>query len=181
MAAGDESALATLYDRWASRVHSVAYWILRDADEVEDVVEETFWEAWRSAAKFNGRRAGAPAWLAMIARSRSLDRLRRHRRRAEWLADGSAARAQLDAVGPADAELPGTHAERLERADGVAAALEMLPSEQQKVVQMAFFGGLSHAEIAAQLAVPLGTVKTRIRLAMHKLRERLAFLREELS
>ena len=181
MAEGDESALAALYDKWGHRVHTVAFWILRDTDEAEDVVEETFWQAWRTAANYDGRRGAGSTWLMMIARSRALDRLRRQRRRAGWLAAPSTMNALLDGPEVAGTHLPGAQAERTEFYTELAAALAALPLEQREVVEMAFFGGLSHAEIAAQSAQPLGTVKTRIRLAMQKLRERLAFLREESS
>ena len=178
MAEGDESALAALYDRWGPRVHTVAFWILQDADEAEDVVEETFWQAWRSAANYDGRRAAGSTWLMMIARSRALDRLRRQRRRAGWLAAPSTLNALLDGPGLAGRDLPGAQA-GIELYTELTAALAALPPEQREVVEMAFFGGLSHAEISVQTAQPLGTVKTRIRLAMQKLRQRLAFLREE--
>jgi RNA polymerase sigma-70 factor, ECF subfamily len=181
MAAGDESALAALYDKWGSRVHTVAFWILQDADEAEDVVEETFWQAWRSAATFDGRRGAGSTWLLMITRSRALDRLRCERRRGAWLAAPSTLNALLDGPGVAGTDLPGAQAERMEFYTELAAALAALPPEQREVMEMAFFGGLSHAQIAAQSAQPLGTVKTRIRLAMQKLRQRLAFLREESS
>src|SRR4051812_11898211 len=81
MADGDESALASLYDRWSDRVHTIAFWMLQDADDAEDVVEETFWQAWRTAGQFDVRRASPMTWLTMIARSRALDRLRAQRRR----------------------------------------------------------------------------------------------------
>src|SRR6476661_7993596 len=82
MADGDEAALGVLYDRWADRVHTVAFWILKDTDEAEDVVEETFWQVWRSAARYDARRSSGATWLILIARSRALDRLRAQRRRA---------------------------------------------------------------------------------------------------
>src|SRR5918994_1337205 len=86
MADGDEAALAALYDRWVDRVHTIAFWILKDADEAEDVVEETFWQAWRSAARYDMHRSAGTTWLMMIARSRAIDRLRHRRRRSAWLA-----------------------------------------------------------------------------------------------
>ena len=178
MADGDESALAALYDRWVERVHTVAFWILKDSDEAEDVVEETFWQAWRTAARYDGNRSAASTWLVMIARSRSLDRLRAERRRADWTTSPSTAGALLDeAVGRETdtAALP----ERGEHSVALAEAIGALPPEQRHALELAFFGGLSHSEIADQTAQPLGTVKTRIRLAMEKLRQRLGFLRDE--
>jgi RNA polymerase sigma-70 factor (ECF subfamily) len=177
MANGDESALAALYDQWADRVHAVAFWILRDADEAEDVVEETFWQAWRTAERYDGRRGAGSTWLTMIARSRALDRLRARRRSSDWTAAPGTASALLDEALPLGTEVP-DGPERAERSAAVSAALGALPSEQREAVELAFFGGLSHSEIAGRLAEPLGTVKTRIRLAMQKLRQRLAFLQE---
>jgi RNA polymerase sigma-70 factor (ECF subfamily) len=178
MADGDESGLAALYDRWVDRVHTVAYWILKDADEAEDVVEETFWQAWRTAARYDGTRSAGSTWLVMIARSRALDRLRAQRRRADWTGAPSTAGALLDEA--MDRESGTTPSpERGERSAALVEAIGALPSEQRQALELAFFGGLSHSEIAAQTAQPLGTVKTRIRLAMEKLRQRLGFLRDE--
>lgn len=178
MADGDESALAALYDGWAERVHSFAFWILKDPDEAEDVVEETFWQAWRTASRYDGQRGSGSTWLMMIARSRALDRLRARRRWADWSADRSNT-GTLGEGRSAAAEVPDVQSEKSERQSAVVAAMLTLPPEQREALEMAFFGGLSHSEIAARVAEPLGTVKTRIRLAMQKLRPRLAFLREE--
>jgi RNA polymerase sigma-70 factor, ECF subfamily len=178
MADGDESALAALYDRWVERVHTVAYWILNDADEAEDVVEETFWQAWRTAARYDPARSAGATWLVMIARSRALDHLRAQRRRTDWTAASSTVGALLDealASEPDTAALP----EQSEHSAVLGEAIGALPPEQRQALELAFFGGLSHSEIAARTAQPLGTVKTRIRLAMEKLRQRLGFLRDE--
>lgn len=181
MATGDPSALSVLYERWVDRVHTLAFWILRDADEAEDVVEETFWQAWRFAARFDGRRAAGSTWLMVIARSRALDRLRSRRRMAGQLAAASLEEGLLEVLGPTSSERPDAHVEQVECSSGVAAALATLPPAQRDVILMAFFRGLSHTEIATHLALPLGTVKTRLRLGMEKLRELLAFQREERS
>lgn len=167
MADGDESALAALYDQWSRRVHTLAFWILKDSDDAEDVVEETFWQAWRTAGQFDRARASAGSWLMMIARSRAVDRLRAHRRRVERTA--AAASSFLDPIQP----------EPIGCDPKLAEALAALPPEQQEALQLAFFGGLSHSEIAARTAQPLGTIKTRIRLAMDKLRQSLGFLRDQ--
>jgi RNA polymerase sigma-70 factor (ECF subfamily) len=179
MADGDEAALGTLYDRWAERVHALAFWILKDADEAEDVVEETFWQVWRTAGSYDGKRSAGFTWLMIIARSRALDRLRSRRRRADWTAAPATASALRDQAGTPPAELPGSQLKKTDRRSELASALGALPPEQRTALEMAYFQGLSHVEIAAQTSQPLGTVKTRIRLAMQKLRERLAFLREE--
>ena len=178
MADGDESALAALYDGWAERIHTVAFWILKDPDEAEDVVEETFWQAWRMASRYDSQRGAGSTWLIMIARSRALDRLRVRRRWEDWSATTGNAGMLLEKTA-VSAEIPDAHSERMERQAALAGALDGLPPEQRQVVELAFFDGLSHSEIADQIAQPLGTVKTRIRLAMQKLRQRLGFLREE--
>jgi RNA polymerase sigma-70 factor, ECF subfamily len=178
MADGDETALALLYDSLSERVHTLAYWILKDADDAEDVMEETFWQAWRSASQFDRQRASASTWLLMITRSRALDRLRAQRRRADRTAAAAATfledlngNVRTSALQP---EVPESGAK-------LSAALAALPPEQRQALQLAYFGGLTHAEISEQIAQPLGTVKTRIRLAMQKLREQLAALRDEVT
>lgn len=173
VAEGDDSALAALYDRWGERLHTVAFWILRDGDEAEDVVEETFWQVWRTASQYDGRRAPCSTWIMMIARCRALDRLRVQRRRAHYIVAGSTIGAAFDECVSNGGELSAAQSNGMERHSELVEALSALPPEQRKVVEMAFFGGLSHAEIATQTALPLGTVKTRIRLALVKLRQRI--------
>jgi RNA polymerase sigma-70 factor, ECF subfamily len=177
MATGDESALSALYDLWSSRVHTLAFWILKDADEAEDVVEETFWQIWRTAHRYQGQRSAGSTWIMMIARSRALDRLRARKRRADW----TAAPATVSALQDQSSDSPPEPASRLDSEDQQAqlvSALAALPSEQRSALEMAYFEGLSHGEIAERTAQPLGTVKTRIRLAMQKLRQGLHSLRE---
>src|SRR4051812_21116770 len=161
MADGDESALAALYDQWSGKVHTLAFWILQDSDDAEDVVEETFWQVWRTAGQFDPGRASAAGWLMMIARTRALDRLRAQRRRV--------VRTVASASDFSEALQP----DPIECEPKLAEALGALPTEQREALQLAFFGGLSHSEIAARTAEPLGTVKTRIRLAVEKLRQSL--------
>lgn len=172
MRGGDEGALATLYDSWCDRVNSLAVHLLRDARDAEDIVEETFWQAWRSAARYDASRGTVGAWLLTITRSRALDRIRAKRRRPED--------ATLDDV--PEAAAPGGSAADAVVADEtgrtVRAALEELPVEQRQAIELAYFNGLSQSEIAEKTGLPLGTVKTRMRLAMNKLRERLASLKE---
>ena len=170
MANGDEIALASLYDLWSERVHTLAFWILKDPDEAEDVVEETFWQAWRSAGQFDRQRGSASTWLVMIARSRALDRLRAQRRRTErttaaatTLSEEFGGSAHPAALQP---DIPESGAKLLE-------ALDALPPDQREALQLAYFSGLTHTEIAEHTAQPLGTIKTRIRLAMQKLRQHL--------
>jgi RNA polymerase sigma-70 factor (ECF subfamily) len=177
MAAGDESALGELYDRWAPLVHSVVLRVVNDADDAEELVEETFWQAWRQAGRYDAARGGISGWLVVIARSRALDRVRlRGWQRASVTSsmDGDGApEPVIEIGGPLDA------AELDETRRLVRAALERLPAEQRETVELAYFRGLSQTEIAAATGQPLGTVKTRARLALQKLREALSVLREE--
>jgi RNA polymerase sigma-70 factor (ECF subfamily) len=178
MAGGEEAALAALYDRWSERVHTLAFWILKDADDAEDVVEETFWQIWRTADKYHGGRSAGSTWIMMIARSRALDRLRARKRRADWTAAPGTVNALQGQVGHAPSEPPGSQVEMADQQARLVSALADLPAEQRNALELAYFEGLSHAEIAERTAQPLGTVKTRIRLAMQKLRQGLDPLRE---
>ena len=171
MAGGDADALGAFYDRWAAQVQAAVLAIVRDRADAEDVVEEAFWQAWRQAARFDGARGTVASWLLTIARSRAMDRSRALLRRRETAVDDA---MELESAAPD----PSEQAAAAERRSAVAAALHGLPKPQREVIEMAYFGGLSQTEIAASIGQPLGTVKTRARLAMQKLRERLAPLRE---
>lgn len=176
MAAGDEGALGLLYDRWSPLLHSVAHRILNDPEDAEDVLEEAFWQAWRQAGRYEEVRGGVSTWLTMIVRSRALDRVRaRGRLREErW--------AELPEPSPSEAydapAGPDAFTERSEERRLIEAAVAQLPPEQRETVELAYFRGMSQSEIAASLGQPLGTVKTRARLALQKLRESLVMLRE---
>ena len=173
MAAGDDQALGALYDRWAAVVHGVVSRLLRQPDDVEDVVEETFWQAWRQAARFDRTRGAVQTWLLTIARSRALDRVRALRRRREEPLQGDDGQAVVQQAAEGD---PGLDAEASERRRIVVAALAGLPAEQREALELGYFGGLSQTEIAERTGQPLGTVKTRMRLAMQKLRGQLQAL-----
>ena len=177
MAAGDEAALAALYDRWSTLVHSVAAHVLSDPDDAAEVVEETFWQAWRRAAGYEEGRGAVSTWLAMIARSRALDRVRSRRRSRE--AEAPVTPAELAAFAAEGDPLQGAETE--ERSRIVALALGALPAEQRETVELAYFRGMSKTEIAEYTGQPLVTVKTRVRLALQKLRDRLSVLREVAS
>jgi len=182
MRSKDERALGTFYDRWFPVVHGVVSRMLESPDDVEDVVEEAFWQAWRQAERFEVERGSVQTWLLTIARSRALDRLRARRRlREEPLVDATAAEADTSAPTPASPSDPLADAEHAERSRIVRAALADLPPEQREALELGYFGGLSQSEIAEQTGQPLGTIKTRMRLALQKLRERLNPLREAVT
>jgi len=173
MAAGDDQALGVLYDRWHPVVHGVVSRMLRQADDVEDVVEETFWQAWRQASRFDRARGAVQTWLLTIARSRALDRVRALRRRREEPLEGDDGQNVVQQAAEGD---PGLDAEASERRRLVVAALSGLPAEQREALELGYFGGLSQTEIAERTGQPLGTVKTRMRLALQKLRSQLQVL-----
>jgi len=175
MAAGDDRALGALYDRWSTAVHSLAVRVVGDRDEAEDVVEDTFWQLWRQASQYDRARGTVATWVLTAARTRALDRRRAgERRRTDTLSDMEGTSAANAAA--TTTEGPAEGAEAAERRDLVASALAQLPGEQREVVELAYFGGLSQTEIAERTGQPLGTIKTRVRLAMQKLRDRLAHL-----
>jgi RNA polymerase sigma-70 factor (ECF subfamily) len=182
MRSGDERALAQFYDRWFPVVNGVVSRMLQSADDAEDVVEEAFWQAWRKAGQFSGERGSVQTWLLTIARSRALDRLRANRRLREDSIHGEPTddrAASTSAFADTSSDDPAVAVEQRERRRLVLDALDALPVEQRSALELAYFGGLSQAEIAQQTGQPLGTIKTRIRLAMQKLRERLSVLRED--
>jgi RNA polymerase sigma-70 factor (ECF subfamily) len=171
MALGDESAVGPLYDRYGQVLYALAYRIVALQADAEEVVAEAFAQAWREAGKFEAGRGSVGAWLATIARSRALDLVRARSRRiritdtaAQSEPDGSLgmSRSQPD---------PATQAETAERRRQVAAALGTLADPQRQAIELAYFEGLSHSEIAERLQEPLGTIKTRVRLGMQKLRD----------
>lgn len=176
MAVRDEAALGVFYDRWNPLVHAVVLRIVRQREDVEDVVEEIFWQAWRQADRYEETRGSVQTWLLTIARSRALDRVRSLNRLREDSIDGKSGEFVSQLASTAD---PAMDAESRERRGVVIAALETLPAEQRQALEMGYFGGYSQSEIAERTGLPLGTIKTRMRLAMQKLRERLQVLRED--
>jgi len=169
MAQGEGDAVAELYDRHARPVYSLALRILGDVTEAEDVVQEVFSQAWRQASRYNTSRGAVAAWLLTMARSRAIDRLRARRSRPKSASDEHAADTIVDTALPVDSQVIS-----FEQITRVRAALDELPMLQKLAIELAYFEGFTHAEIAERLEQPLGTVKTRIRLALMKLREVLA-------
>jgi len=169
MAQGEGDAVAELYDRHARPIYSLALRILGDVTEAEDVVQEVFSQAWRQASRYNTSRGAVAAWLLTMARSRAIDRLRARRARPTSASDEHAADTIVDTALPVDSQVIS-----FEQITRVRAALDELPMLQKLAIELAYFEGFTHAEIAERLEQPLGTVKTRIRLALMKLREVLA-------
>ncbi len=169
VARGDHDALAELYDRHARPVYSLALRILQDRADAEDVVQEAFAQAWSQAGRYDVQRGAVAAWLLMLARSRAIDRLRSRQARPDRGGAEHAAAEVPDAAATPDRQLLSA-----EQVDRVRAALQGLPALQRVALELAYYDGLSHAEIAEQLEQPLGTIKTRIRQGMSRLRDALA-------
>jgi RNA polymerase sigma-70 factor (ECF subfamily) len=165
-AGGDAEALAMLYDRHARHVFSLACRILGDPAEAEEVVQDVFSQVWLQAGRYDPARAPVVAWLLMMTRSRAIDR--RRARQASPVAD--AGRTELPDVADAGV-LPDAQVLSADQVGRLRRALRLLPLVQRLPIELAYYEGLSQSEIAEQLEQPLGTVKTRIRLGLQKLRE----------
>ena len=164
----DEVAFARLYELTSHRVFGLALRILRDHDAAADAALETYWTVWRNAGSFDPQRGRPLTWMLTVARSRAIDRLRTQRRRR------ATEQRELDLAEPEDpAPSPEIVSAQAERCALLGAALGSLPEAQRIAIETAFFSGLSHAEVAAELGEPLGTVKSRIRLGLHSLQSRL--------
>jgi RNA polymerase sigma-70 factor (ECF subfamily) len=153
---GDHKALGEFYDLYAGLVNGLALRILHDRTEAEDVVQEVFVQVWRQATRFDPRRGSPEAWVCTIARSRALDRMRRRTSRRE------------------DARTVPSGAVALPRSDealAVRKAMEGLSPDQRRALELAYYEGLTQSEISERLREPLGTIKTRIRTALIRLRE----------
>ncbi|HET8575611.1 MAG TPA: sigma-70 family RNA polymerase sigma factor [Methylomirabilota bacterium] len=165
IAQGDREAFSRFYDALAGIAFGLIRRVLRDPVTAEEVLQDVFLQIWREAAQYDPRRGSPEAWLIMKAKSRAIDRLRSIRRRDKTFVapvDESTAR-QDEATAPD----PGVAAEERDLA---RSALAQLPAAQRQVIELAFFEGLTQTEIAARLGEPLGTVKTRARLGLERLR-----------
>ncbi|HLZ08217.1 MAG TPA: sigma-70 family RNA polymerase sigma factor [Chloroflexota bacterium] len=167
LAGGDSGALGALYDRFGRLAYALAYRMLADQTAAEDVVQEAFVSVWRNAPAFNPERGSVRAWLLTAVRNRCIDTLRGPR-----LASKHEAPVDLALEAEARDDVLESVLRNLQAQD-IQRALDGLPEEQRTTVNLAFFGGLTHTQIAAQTRVPLGTVKGRMRLALDKLRELL--------
>jgi len=169
IAARDQAALAELYDQLAGVLFSTAVHILADRRDAEDVVQDVFFQIWTRAATFDLALGTPFHWALGITRNRCTDYLRTRQRRSRLL-DDAIEQAGTDPVSSAVAGRTALGADELA---AVRAAVEGLPPDQQRAIAMAFFGGMTHLEIAGALREPLGTVKARIRRGMLKLRDSL--------
>jgi RNA polymerase sigma-70 factor (ECF subfamily) len=168
-AAGDREAFARLFDRHSPVVLGLLMRILGSRSEAEEVLQEVFLQVWKQAGRYEAGRSTPRGWMLVLARSRALDSVRsreaRQRREIEVSADSP--RHTSQAVGTQGLE-------EKERQEQVSSALDLLPPDQRRCIELAFFEGLTQSQIANRLEAPLGTVKSRIHLGMHKLRQALS-------
>ena len=162
---GDREAFGRFYDAFAPLALGLIRRILRDPVASEDVLQEVFWQIWQEAARYDPRRGSPEAWIVMRARTRAIDRLRAIRRREKTFV------APVDESVTQSSEAPGENPGVAAETRGlVRSALDGLPELQRRIVEMAFFEGMTQSEISSRLGEPLGTVKTRARLGLERLR-----------
>jgi RNA polymerase sigma-70 factor, ECF subfamily len=157
---GDEQAMAQLYERYSGIVYSVALRILGDTGAAEDILQEVFMQLWRSPDVFEATRGSLPGWLAVVTRNRAIDSLRKRRPETEI----------SDVIVSIEPDLAGA-AQSTRALEKIRSALGGMPAPQRSALEMAFFDGLTHTEIAAKTGEPLGTIKTRIRAGLLTLRK----------
>ncbi len=170
LADGDESAVGELYDRFARPLYSMVHRILPNSSDAEEIVQDVFVSLWKNADTFDSRRSSPFTWLVTIARNKAIDRIRHTKRRlpeALGSTDTESSREQID---PANDAADDT--DQNERADIISAWVTELPSNQREAISLAFFDGLSHPQIAEHLHESIGTIKSRIRLGIEKLRRK---------
>lgn len=166
---GDPEAFAVVYDRHSTVAFSLAYRITGTRNVAEDVVQEAFLSLWRSSARYDAQRGSVRTWVLGIVHNRAIDVLRRslvHERRR---ASDEGIEERFESGERVDAEVA-----RRDEAREVRSAIETLPAEQSKVIELSYFGGFSHSEIASMLDAPIGTIKGRMRLGLEKMRMHLA-------
>ena len=168
-AEGEQSALGALYDESSQYIYGVSLSVLRNAADAEEVTLDVYSQVWRSAAVYSSQRGSVTAWLLTLARSRSIDRLRSRatRQKREEPIDDTPGNFKMGDASPEES------ASLVQTRRRIQGALNLLPADQREAVELAYFSGMSHSELAAYLGQPLGTVKTRIRMGMMKLREEL--------
>jgi RNA polymerase sigma-70 factor (ECF subfamily) len=165
----DPNAFEVIYDRHGGAAYSLAYRIVGDRAAAEDVTQEAFLSLWRTGARYDRLRGSVRTWLLGIVRNRAIDLLRREVVQPPKLSLDDEVRDERPAPERTDAE-----ALRREAGRKVRGAVRVLPADQMRVIELAYFGGLTHSEIAGILDMPIGTVKSRMRLGMEKMRAGLA-------
>jgi len=169
---GDQSAFSALYDRLSRPLYSLALRMLGDAGDAQDALQDVFLQIWSRAATYNPEQSTVFSWTVLLTRSRVIDRLRARKRRLR-VVDSATGDEDADVADASTTESAADTADKNDEAARVRSVLNNLPSEQREAIELAFFGHLTHHEIAARLGEPLGTIKARIRRGLLKLRERL--------
>lgn len=164
IALADEGALVLLYDRYGRSAYSLAYRIVGNFHDAEDVVQDAFLNVWRMASSFNIRRGTARSWLLSVVHHRAIDVIRGRR-----ILSSTNSHQDIGQLLFEVGEIWQSVAQKLDR-QAIEKALSKIPGEQRKVIELAYFGGYTHREIAKHMKTPLGTVKERIRMGMEKLR-----------
>ncbi len=167
MARGEKAGLSSLYDQLSGPLYSLAYRMLADPTEAQDLIQDIFLQAWHTAGSYDPARGSVFSWLATLVRNRAIDRIRMRQRRTELLAEAA------PDLQPAGGEDSGGALWRREKADAVRTALAGLDPDQLQAIELAYFSGLTQQEIAARLNAPLGTIKARIRRGLLKLKDLL--------
>jgi RNA polymerase sigma-70 factor, ECF subfamily len=163
----DQIALSELYDRYARIIYAIAYKSLQSVEESEEAVLDVFAQVWRIAERYDVKKGRADSWLFLLARSRILDRLRKLQRSQPLIPiENELGEIQIASSSVEPIEEVLIH----ERRDRILSAINTLPHEQRLVIELAYYQGLTHSQISAQTGVSLGTVKTRIRLGLNKLK-----------
>lgn len=168
---GDQGALDLLYKRYSAPVYSLVWKVLQNSEEAEDVALDVFWQVWRQAARYDPSRGAPPAWIFTLARSRAIDRLRARKRREDRTVSIDDPELNIDPLDEKAA--PDDVVSFRQNRDAVRAAMTKLSAVQREAVELAFLKGMTHVEIAERLGQPLGTVKTRIRQGLIRLRKHL--------
>jgi RNA polymerase sigma-70 factor (ECF subfamily) len=169
ISAGDRSAFARFYDQYSKLLFSIAFKILNDAKESEDVLQEVFLQVWDKAAHYDPRLGKPVSWAVTLTRNKAIDHIRSSQRRSRLMEQAATEMTVLTGgAGTANESVRGR-----ESADLISSAVADLPADQRKAIEMAFFSGLTQNEISETLKEPLGTIKARIRRGMLKLRDRL--------
>lgn len=172
MAIGEQAALGQLYDSLAKPLYSLAFRVLNNASEAQDVVQDVFVQLWKKASSYEQSRGSVFSWAVTLTRNRAIDRVRTRKRRAELLAESAPDIQPMTLNGGHDS----AHSLWLqEKAAAVRGALAQLGPDQQKAIELAYFSGLTQQEIAVTLNAPLGTIKARIRRGLRQLREIIPF------
>ncbi len=164
MAEGDREAFSRFYDRYAPLVYPLIVRIVRERADAADVLQDVFWESWQSAGTYDPARGTPEAWIVMRARTRAIDKVRSVRRRGETFV------MPLDEAAASTPKSGDDPAERAEDRGVILGALAQLSEPQREVIELAYYGGLTQTEIAERIKQPLGTVKTRIRTGLERLR-----------